>query len=112
MSIYGSGHCQGIHTVEMFPNSKIPFTQKYWVIPPGGGETLHVHKNLDEIYTILEGVGEMTISNKITILEVGGTAYVPSGLYHTIRNKGTTPLRVLMTWWHYDWMGCAHAGST
>ena len=55
---------------------------------PGIGIPMHIHKNEDEIFHILEGEMEVTIGNKTTILRKGDLAYCPRNIPHSFKTIG------------------------
>ncbi|MAT88592.1 MAG: cupin [Aestuariivita sp.] len=78
------------------------------------GETLPLHNHKEqEIYYILQGKGEILISNTATrpVVE-GDSVYIPTGSPHGIKNTGDNDLMFLWVFptdsWHevgYNYMG-------
>lgn len=58
--------------------------------PPGGGPPPHVHRNEDEIFTVLEGEYEIFDGQVWHKLGKGETAYTLRNQPHTFRNCGAT----------------------
>jgi quercetin dioxygenase-like cupin family protein len=56
--------------------------------PPGGGPPPHLHRNEDEIFTVLEGEFEIFDGARWKKLGKGETAYTLRGQAHTFRNCG------------------------
>ncbi|MDB4862123.1 cupin domain-containing protein [Pirellulaceae bacterium] len=57
-------------------------------IAPGLETQPHYHPLTEEIYYILEGVGEMTIGKETQPVGPGDAIAIPPGAIHTIRNSG------------------------
>ena len=55
-------------------------------IAPGLATQPHYHPMTEEIYYILEGVGEMTIGDEMRTVGPGDAIAIPPGSIHTIRN--------------------------
>lgn len=60
----------------------------------GGQVPWHNHPQ-EEIYLILEGVGEMCVDNERRTVEGGQAVYVPSGVFHQLTNIGDAPLKLI-----------------
>ncbi|MDG4883077.1 cupin domain-containing protein [Mesorhizobium sp. WSM4884] len=54
-------------------------------LPYGDSPPLHVHRNEDEVFHILEGRMRFVIDGRERIASVGGTIIAPKGLPHTYR---------------------------
>lgn len=55
----------------------------------------HYHENLDEIYIILSGRGEITVDGETEIVEKGDTIIIPHGAVHTMQNQGTEDIEFI-----------------
>ncbi|HTN76880.1 MAG TPA: cupin domain-containing protein [Pirellulaceae bacterium] len=64
-------------------------------LAPGGRTTPHYHPQTEEIYYILEGVGEMSIGHEQRAVGPGDAIAIPPGAVHTIYNHGTITLKFL-----------------
>ena len=53
----------------------------------------HDHTDLEEVYYILHGIGEMRLGDETEELGEGDAVYVPPRVIHTIRNTGSHPLQ-------------------
>ena len=53
----------------------------------------HYHALSEEIYFILEGIGELEIDRETRTVGPGDAALIPPGSWHTL--AATTPLRLL-----------------
>lgn len=65
--------------------------------PPGGGPPLHVHKQEDELFVVLEGEITFYIGGRIVTVPAGGSAFVPHGVAHCFKNRANGTARVLVT---------------
>jgi len=64
-------------------------------LPPGTHSLAHHHIRTEEIYYILEGMGEMQIGCELETVVPGDAIAIPPGAPHQITNTGTTALRFL-----------------
>lgn len=61
------------------------------IVPVGQVSTPHA-LTTSEVYYILSGQGNMTISEEVRPVEPGDTVYIPPNARQYIRNTGTVPL--------------------
>ena len=66
------------------------------VLPPGCAVTLHHHRQIEEIYYVVEGRGLMTIGDEVREVEAGDAIYVPRGSRHTLENTGSEAIRLIL----------------
>ena len=64
-------------------------------VAPGLETQPHYHPMTEEIYYILQGVGEMTIGKEMQPVGPGDAIAIPPGAIHTIRNSGEQTLLFL-----------------
>lgn len=64
-------------------------------LDPDGGQVPWHNQDQEEVYFIIEGVGEMCLGEEVRELRAGQAVYIPSGVYHQLSNKGDTPLRMM-----------------
>ena len=63
---------------------------------PGKGHDRHNHPESEEILYILSGEGEQMLDDGAPFpVRAGDTIYVPTAVFHSTRNTGWTPLRLL-----------------
>jgi mannose-6-phosphate isomerase-like protein (cupin superfamily) len=62
--------------------------------PPGEVATVHVHKDMYEIFYVLHGHGEMSINDTCFPVQAGSCISVAPGEAHEIRNHSDTELVV------------------
>jgi mannose-6-phosphate isomerase-like protein (cupin superfamily) len=65
------------------------------LIDKGTAVTPHVHKDVEEVYYVLEGNGEMRIDNEAKLVGVGDIIYIPPEKVHTLIQVGDEPLRFI-----------------
>lgn len=66
------------------------------VLQPGKGHDRHNHPESEEILYVLSGDGEQMVDDGEPFpVQAGATIYVPTGVYHSTRNTGWEPLRLL-----------------
>lgn len=66
------------------------------VLPPGHAVTPHRHREIEEVYYILEGRGMMTVGDEQCEVAAGDAVYVPRGHRHTLANTGAEPIKLLL----------------
>jgi mannose-6-phosphate isomerase-like protein (cupin superfamily) len=64
-------------------------------VQPGARTTPHYHPQTEEIYYILDGVGQMTIGGETREVGPSDAIAIPPGAVHTIHNHGSQTLRFL-----------------
>ena len=66
------------------------------VLQPGRGHDRHNHPNAEEILYVLSGEGEQMLDDgEPFAVKAGDTIYVPTAVFHSTRNTGWEPLRLL-----------------
>ncbi len=65
-------------------------------LEPGEGPPMHVHRNEDETYYVLEGCLEIDVDGRHERLEAGDAVFLPRGVPHALRNPGPDHSTVLM----------------
>jgi mannose-6-phosphate isomerase-like protein (cupin superfamily) len=66
------------------------------VLPPGCVVTPHRHRQIEEIYYVVEGRGLMTVGDEVREVEAGDAIYVPRGHRHTLENTGSEAIRLIL----------------
>ncbi len=64
-------------------------------LEPRGGQVPWHNQEQEEIYFIVEGVGEMCLGAERQIIKGGQAVYIPRGVFHQLTNTGTTPMRLI-----------------
>jgi oxalate decarboxylase/phosphoglucose isomerase-like protein (cupin superfamily) len=66
------------------------------VLLPGKGHDRHNHPTSEEILYVLSGQGEQMLDDGEPFpVAAGDTIYVPTAMFHSTRNTGWEPLRLL-----------------
>ncbi len=66
------------------------------IMMPGGGHGRHNHPDAEELLYVLSGEGEQMLDDgEPFVIGAGDTVYVPIAVFHSTRNTGWEPLRVL-----------------
>ncbi|HJQ56765.1 MAG TPA: cupin domain-containing protein [Vineibacter sp.] len=66
----------------------------YSVIEPGAGAPLHAHKDVDEIFIVLEGTLDIRIGDERHLVAADHTIAIPAGVPHAFTAVGPTPVRM------------------
>lgn len=61
-------------------------------VNPGGRLSLQYHFKRSEVWTIVSGIGTVTINEDIKDYEPGEVAIIPQGTHHRIENKTNVPV--------------------
>ena len=66
------------------------------VLLPGKGHDRHNHPESEEVLYVLSGEGEQMLDDRETFaVKPGDTIYVPQAVFHSTRNTGWAPMRLL-----------------
>jgi oxalate decarboxylase/phosphoglucose isomerase-like protein (cupin superfamily) len=66
------------------------------VLQPGRGHDRHNHPESEEILYVLSGEGEQMLDDREPFeVKPGDTIYVPTGVFHSTKNTGWEPMRLL-----------------
>jgi mannose-6-phosphate isomerase-like protein (cupin superfamily) len=65
-------------------------------VPPNAGAGLHIDKDWDEFWQVMEGTFAFTLNGKQIELHAGGFAYGPKGIPHSFKNAGETTGKLVM----------------
>ncbi|MFL2600605.1 MAG: phosphomannose isomerase type II C-terminal cupin domain [Flavobacteriaceae bacterium] len=58
-------------------------------VDPGGRLSYQYHQNRSEAWTIVEGIGTITLDGKIRDYKEGETVLIPQGVKHRIQNNNS-----------------------
>jgi mannose-6-phosphate isomerase-like protein (cupin superfamily) len=67
-----------------------------WKVAPGFDTGLHVHKQLEETWCVLDGELEFRLGEEIFTATSGATVFVPPHLEHAFANRTNAPARFLL----------------
>jgi mannose-6-phosphate isomerase-like protein (cupin superfamily) len=65
------------------------------IVSAGATTILHRHLQSEEIYHIIEGIGEIVLGDDRFEVVAGDTICIPAGVQHKIKNSGKMPLKIL-----------------
>lgn len=68
---------------------------KRLVIQPGQKFSLQTHEKRSELWTVLQGTGEITLDDEISPTQGGMIYFIPAGVKHRLENVGTDELVVI-----------------
>ena len=64
-------------------------------LEPNGGQVPWHNQEQEEIYYIVEGMGEMCLGNERQIVTTGQAVFIPPGVFHQLTNVDDKPLRMM-----------------
>jgi quercetin dioxygenase-like cupin family protein len=67
------------------------------ITPPQGGPPLHLHREQDEWWYVLEGEFLFEVDGRVIRAGAGATVFAPRGSRHTFQNVGSKPGRTLVS---------------
>ena len=65
-------------------------------IPSGGSPPLHIHKNLDDSFLLLDGEIVVCCGDRRILAQPGSYVVLPAGIEHTFRVSSAVPARMLL----------------
>jgi len=65
-------------------------------VPPNVGAGLHIDKDWDEWWHVMEGTFAFTLNGKLIELNAGSFAYGPKGIPHSFKNVGEATGKLVM----------------
>lgn len=68
------------------------FSLGYVVLEPSGGQVPWHNQAQEEVYFIVEGVGEMCLGDERQTVRGGQCVKIPPGVFHQLTNTGDTPM--------------------
>jgi mannose-6-phosphate isomerase-like protein (cupin superfamily) len=67
----------------------------YVVLEPQGGQVPWHNQDQEEMYFVIEGVGEMCLGSERQNLRANQAVYIPPGVFHQLTNIGTGALTLV-----------------
>jgi quercetin dioxygenase-like cupin family protein len=67
------------------------------ICPPGGGPPPHIHARESETFHVIEGKASFFLDGAWTEVPPGTTVFMPPGSFHSFKNVGDTPLRMMVS---------------
>ncbi len=80
-------------------NTGKKFLLKKIVVKPQGILSLQSHQGRSEHWIVAEGVAEVTINKKVTLLEQNENIFIPKGAIHRLANKSNIELIIFEMWY-------------
>ncbi len=71
------------------------FSLGFVTLEPHGGQVPWHNQEQEEVYFLLEGIGEMCLGSERRKVSGGQAVYIPPGVHHQITNTGSTPLKMI-----------------
>jgi mannose-6-phosphate isomerase-like protein (cupin superfamily) len=71
------------------------FSMGFVTLEPRGGQVPWHNQEQEEVYFLLEGIGEMCLGTERRVVAGGQALYIPSRVYHQITNTGSTPMKMI-----------------
>ena len=65
------------------------------MLDPKGGQVPWHNQEQEEVYFIVEGIGEMCLGQERMIVTSGQAVFIPSQVFHQLTNIGDTPLQMI-----------------
>ncbi|MCB9081114.1 MAG: cupin domain-containing protein [Lewinellaceae bacterium] len=103
ISLPGAGPKLSVLGVEVYFKAKVSQTNGLWSmieyhLPPSPmSPPLHYHKEMQEIFYVLEGQLQFTLEGEIINAPAGSLVMIPAGAVHTFRN-GSDQLAKFQVW--------------
>ena len=71
------------------------FQVKHIVVDPGETLSLQMHVHRSEHWVVVRGSAEVTVGDKVSILQENESTYIPAGTKHRLSNRGKVPLELV-----------------
>jgi mannose-1-phosphate guanylyltransferase/mannose-6-phosphate isomerase len=71
------------------------FQVKHIVVDPGERLSLQSHVHRSEHWVVVRGAAEVTVGDKVSILQENESTYIPAGTTHRLANPGKVPLELV-----------------
>ncbi len=71
------------------------FSLGYVTLEPNGGQVPWHNQEQEEVYFILDGIGEMCLGAERETLSTGQAVFIPGGVFHQLTNIGNGPLLMI-----------------
>ena len=68
---------------------------KHLMVHPGASLSLQMHHHRAEHWVVVKGRAEVTVGDKVTMLEENESVYIPVGTTHRLANPGDEPLSII-----------------
>jgi quercetin dioxygenase-like cupin family protein len=74
------------------------FLLGWTVLPPGARHDRHLHRNADEFFVVLRGVGHIYTDDGTEAAAEGDVVWTPRGKYHGFDNTGDDDVVLVWGW--------------
>ena len=71
------------------------FCMGHVTLEPNGGQVPWHNQEQEEIYFIVDGVGEMCLGEERQFVRSGEAVFIPPGVFHQLTNTGPTPMTMV-----------------
>jgi mannose-6-phosphate isomerase-like protein (cupin superfamily) len=71
------------------------FSMGFVTLEPRGGQVPWHNQEQEEVYFIVEGIGEMCLGGERQTVAGGQAIYIPPGVFHQLTNTGSTPMKMM-----------------
>ena len=71
------------------------FALGYVELDPAGGQVPWQNQEQEEVYFVIEGVGEMCLGDEVQELRAGQCVKIPPGTFHQLSNTGPDVLKMI-----------------
>nr|WP_294171198.1 mannose-1-phosphate guanylyltransferase/mannose-6-phosphate isomerase [uncultured Sphingomonas sp.] len=71
------------------------FQIKHIVVQPGEQLSLQMHYHRSEHWIVVKGTAEVTVGDKVSLLQENQSTYIPAGTTHRLANPGKVPLEMV-----------------
>lgn len=71
------------------------FQTKRIVVKPGAKLSLQKHHHRSEHWIVVSGTAEVTVGDKVSLLQENQSTYIPAGEVHRLANPGRVPLHLI-----------------
>ena len=85
-------------TYQVLDQGKNYLTKKIYV-KPKGKLSLQSHQHRSEHWTVVQGVAEVSIDDKVFVLESNKSIFIPSKSKHSLANKYDSDLILIEVWY-------------
>ena len=71
------------------------FQVKHIIVDPGEALSLQMHVHRSEHWVVVRGSAEVTVGDRVSILQENESTYIPAGTKHRLANPGKVPLELV-----------------
>jgi len=71
------------------------FCMGYVTLEPHGGQVPWHNQEQEEVYLVLDGIGEMCLGEERVRINAGQAVYIPRKVFHQLTNAGEKPMHMI-----------------